>query len=135
MTLDEIYKEKDILLYLGSRLENFKNYINNVFQTRNIEFWGTEYDIPVYNAHGRIYGGGRVDLMLGNREMIVPIELKYDGNASGYDQIKRYVKLLEEKSDKKINGVLLCMHVTKSLKELNIANNILIIELSTGKAW
>lgn len=61
-------------------------------------------------------------------------------NGITFDSIKeknRYIelKLLEEKSDKKINGVLLCMHVTKSLKELNIANNILIIELSTGKAW
>jgi hypothetical protein len=135
MLIDDIHKEKDILLYLGSRLDNFKKYINSVFSTNNIECWGTEYDIPKYDTYRRIYGGARVDLMFGNDEMLVPIELKYDGNANGYQQIKRYVNLLQERTNKKVNGVLMCVNATRSLEETNVDENILIIELSTGKAW
>lgn len=135
MGISDIKVESDIMFYLGGRYEQFKETINKIFGTHNIDFYGTEYDIPKYYGGRRQYGGGRCDMLYGNSEMLVPVELKYEAYSNGYLQLKRYIKLLEERSKKEINGILVCYKATKSLKELKIDDNVAIIELSTGKVW
>ena len=135
MNVDDIRLESDIFVYLGSRLNAFEEIINRIFGTQNISFWGTEWDIPKYHGSRRIWGGGRVDMMFGNSKMLVPTELKYEANANAYYQIERYVDMIKEKEKKEINGILLCVHATKSLKELEIDDNIAIIQLSPWKVW
>lgn len=137
MSLNDIRLENDILLYLGTRFDAFKEIINKIFGTNDIEFYGTEYDI------GRYYGGnskwfprrGRVDMMFKNKEMVVPVELKTTANIDGYYQLENYMNVLEQEENREVNGILLCYSATKKLKEMKISNNIAIIELSTGKVW
>lgn len=135
MNVEDIRLENDIYVYLGSKLNAVEEVINRIFGTQNITFLGTEWDIPKYHYSRRIYGGGRVDMMFANSEMLVPTELKYEANASSYGQIKKYVDMIKEKEKREVNGILLCVHATKSLKQLDIDDNIAIIQLSPWKVW
>lgn len=139
MNIEDIRLESDISVFIGNRLNIFEEIINKMFGTKYISFWGTEWDIPKYHRyyHQRIYGGGRVDMMFGNSAMCVPVELKYDGNANGYYQIRKYVDMIKEreKEDVEVNGILICKHATKSLKELKIDDDIAVIQLEPWKVW
>lgn len=138
MEVDDIRLESDILVYLGGRLDNVCEVFNRIFKTNNLCLWGTEWDIPKYagSSTRRIWGGGRVDMMFGNNEMYLPVELKYYANAEGYYQIRRYVDMIKEKAkEKDVRGILLCKYATKSLKELEIDDDIAIIQLEPWKVW
>ena len=72
--------------------------------------------------------------------MLVPIELKYNGNANGYCQLKKYVDLTKKrknKYDKKVKGILFCYNTTKELKDFknDKDKDVIIIDLSLGEAW
>lgn len=135
MNIKDIRLENDIFVYLGSCLSGVYEVFNIIFGTKNISLWGTEWDIPKYHGRTRVYGGGRVDMMFGNNEMMIPTELKYEANANSYYQIRKYVDMIKEREKKEINGVLICKHATKSLKELKIDNDIAIIQLEPWKVW
>lgn len=134
MQINDIRVENDILVYLGGRLENTCEIINRIFDTKNIKFYRTEYPVTNYCRY-RTWSGGRVDMLFYNTEMEVPVELKYDANANSYHQIRKYVDLLKKRTNKEVNGILLCKHATKSLKQLKIDNDIAIIQLEPWKVW
>lgn len=135
MDIKDIKLESDILVYLGGRLDNVCELFNRIFETKNIKFYGTEFDIPKYYGNRRIYGGGRVDMLFYNNKMEIPVELKYDANANAYWQIRNYVDMIKERTTQEVNGILLCKHATKSLKELKIDDDIAIIQLDPWKVW
>lgn len=137
MDVNDIRLENDIFVYLGNHLSGVYEVFGKIFGTKNITLWGTEWDIPKYHLHRRIYGGGRVDMMFGNNEILIPTELKYEANVDSYYQIRRYVDMIKEKEikNKEVNGVLLCKHATKSLKNLKIDDDIVVIQLVPWKVW
>ena len=132
MDIQNLRTENDILLYIGSKIKEFKSIINYIFGTKDINIYGTEYELP---HRYRTTCGKRVDIMFFNSNMYIPIELKRIGNESGYNQLKEYIEILKTSSNKEINGVLICIKATKQLKQKKLDNNISIIELSTGRAW
>lgn len=135
MNIEDIRVENDIYVYLGTKLEAVCEVLNMIFDTKNVRLYGTEWDIPKYGGGRRIYGGGRVDMMFGNNKMNIPMELKYDGNENGYWQLRRYVDMVKEGYNGETNGVLLCKHATKGLKQMKIDNDIVVIQLEPWKVW
>lgn len=135
MKVNDIRLENDIYVYLGCYLPGVYEVFNKIFETNNISLWGTEWSIPKYHRTRRIYGGGRVDMMFGNNEMLIPTELKYDANADSYYQIRNYVDMIKENEKKEVNGVLICVHATKSLKKIKVDNDIVIIQLNPWEVW
>ena len=149
MSGNDIHSEKDILMFIGSKFEAFKDIINKLCKTENIEFYGSEYSIPLYEeykttfssgytytGYKKVYGGGRTDIMYGNDECIAPVELKYKASYTSYEQLKRYINLLKTQGeDRKITGILVCYETTYTLREEEIDDDIYVIELSTGKVY
>ena len=137
MNINDIRLESDILFYLGGKLNNFCELINKIFNTTNIEFVGTEFDINKYFMHKKrkYTRGGRVDIMFSNDKMIVPVELKYNASIDGYYQIRRYIDMIKSNTNREVNGILLCKYATKTLKKFDIDDDILVFELYTGEVW
>ena len=135
MNIEDIKSEKDIYLFIGARFEWFKDFLNKIFKTMGLQFYGSEVRLRgEYFRRGYYTGGGYVDLMYVNEEMVIPIELKYTGDVHGYGQLEKYMELIKKSTKRKVCGVLICKKATKSLKEVD-DGNIMFIELETGRCW
>jgi hypothetical protein len=115
--------ENEVKMYCKNNIENFIKTVEKMNNNKYIGLWygGEEQRIPNSDRYNN--SCYRVDAILSNEEVVIPIEYKKKGKISAYYQIKKYIKSLRKfhkelsVSFKVPKGIIVCYGSTKDLRE------------------
>lgn len=115
--------ENEVKIYCKNNIENFVKTVEkmNNNKYRGFIYGGEEQRIPNIDRNNN--SSYRVDALLSNGEIVIPIEYKKKGKINAYYQIKKYIKSLRKfHKELSVNfkvpkGIIVCYGSTRDLRE------------------
>lgn len=115
--------ENEVKIYCKKYIESFIKTVEKMNNNKYTGFGygGEEQRIPNIDRNNK--SSYRVDALLSNGEIVIPIEYKKKGKISAYYQIKKYIKSLRKFhkelsiSFKVPKGIIVCYGSTRDLRE------------------